>query len=186
MTTTRRITNVKVITNIAKPVIVLELEGHPAVVRNPKQMLTDLNNSGRALNVFNTNDTRFAKECYNLIGATLTGELKVFKAGDKYTVTEGHPDVAAGTAKIGDTKFAEKDGVWVEGFLSIPQTMMERQMELNASAYADSMKELLGIFAPAPAQSATTSAGFTPETEDVPANEVVTTAVEGKAAKAGN
>lgn len=168
MQTARQISNVKFITNIPKPVVVFELAGHPAVVRNLQQALTDLQNSGRALNVTNVNDPRFRKACIDTVGATLNGDLKVFKAGDKYTVTAGHPDIATGIAKEGDTKIAEKDGVWVEGFLQIPLTMLERQMEMNANSYAEFMGNLLGGFgafntASAPQSTATNT--FVPEEE---------------------
>lgn len=180
MQTTRQITNVKVITNIPKPVVVFELQGHPAVVRNLAQALTDLQNSGRALNVTNTNSAEFKRACLDTIGTTLSGDLKVFKAGDKYTVTEGHPDIKEGKAKVGDTKIAEKDGVWVEGFLQIPLSLMERQMEANASAYAQFMGNMFGAFT-APVATQTPVNTFTPEEE--PVAEVIAEAIGTKGTK---
>ena len=40
---------VRPIFNIERPVVVFEVLGHEAIVRNPKQALIDLQNSGRAL-----------------------------------------------------------------------------------------------------------------------------------------
>lgn len=45
------ISNVRTIFNIAKPIVVFELHGQEAIVRNPKQALIDLQNSGRALDI---------------------------------------------------------------------------------------------------------------------------------------
>ena len=42
---------VRPIFNIERPVVVFEVLGHEAIVRNPKQALIDLQNSGRALDV---------------------------------------------------------------------------------------------------------------------------------------
>lgn len=186
MQTTRVITGVRVILGIEKPVIVFKLDGFADVVRNPKQALTDLQNSGRITDVRSTNDPRFAEELHKCVGAQLTGDLKAFKAGDTYKVSEGHPEVLAGTAKIGESRIAEKDGVWVEGFLSIPKTLMQQQLEANANAYATVMTQMFGFAGGTPAIASTpVSNGFTPEDEDEdePETELIKKA-KGEKAKA--
>lgn len=193
METTKQITGVKVIMNIAKPIIVFQLAGHADVARNPKQALTDLQNSGRALGITGTNDPRFVDELHNCVGATLSGDLKPFKAGDEYVISEGHPALTDrnhplfGKVQLGDKQRAETDGVWVEGFLSIPQTLMERQLKANASAYANVMMQFMGFGAPVANVAATpASETFVPEAEQ-PEKELATAAIGNKATKpAGN
>jgi hypothetical protein len=187
METTKQITGVKVIMNIAKPIIVFQLAGHPDVARNPKQALTDLQNSGRALGITSTSDPRFVKEVHGCVGATLSGDLRVFKAGDEYTIGEGHPAIVDrnhpqfGKVNLGDKLRAEADGVWVEGFLSIPQTLMERQLEANAGAYASVMMAFMGFGAPVANVAATpASETFVPEAEQ-PDKELAAAAIGNKA-----
>jgi len=159
-----QITQVRTILNIAQPIIVLEVLGHEAVVRNPKQLLTDLQNSGRALdidaklfangieNVDQVTRAKFITACLDLNGATLTADVKVFKAGDTYELTEGHPLVVSGQGKVGDKQKAEKDGVWVEGFMSIPLTEQEKMRRDVSGNIANAMLSLYGFGASAQAQ----------------------------------
>jgi len=186
------ITGVKNIANIAQPIIVLEVQGHPAIVRNPKQMLTDLTNSFRCVGVTSTQDPRFAQELGKLFGATLTGDLRAYKAGDKYVVTEGHPALTDrnhkdyGKVKLGEQLVAEKDGVWVEGFLSIPKTFAEQQLEANATAYASVMAAFMGITAPTATfvPETTTADSFVPEgVDNTPEQELVDAALGTKKGK---
>lgn len=182
MKTTRVITGVRVILNIEQPVVVFQLDGHADVVRNPRQALVDLQNSGRIADVKSTNDPRFTEELHRCVGAQLSGDLKPFKAGDKYTVTEGHPAIKAGTAQLGDQLVAEKDGVWVEGFLSIPKTPAELLRQDMAREGALVMMSMFG-FATGATNALPTNTGFTPETEEEPEHELIKTAT-GKTAKA--
>lgn len=190
METTKQITGVKVITGIAKPIIVFTLAGHPDVARNPKQALTDLQNSGRALDIASVNDPRFAKALHSCVGALLSGDLRIFKAGDEYAITENHPALTDsnhplfGKVKLGDKQRAENDGVWVEGFLSIPLTLAERQMEMNAGAYASIMAQFMGFGVPVVANTVTAPASetFVPEAE-TPEKELATAAIGDKAGK---
>lgn len=154
-----QIVSVRPILSIDKPIIVLEVLGHEAIVRNPRQMLTDLQNSGRALdinpkafhngyeNADGLSKSLFISACHEVQGAVLTADVKAFKAGDVYTLTEGHPLVVSGQAKIGETQKAEKDGVWVEGFMSIPLTADERLENKIANKYAEAMLRLRGLTA---------------------------------------
>lgn len=185
MSTTKVITGVRVIMGIERPVIVFKLDGFPDVVRNPKQALTDLQNSGRITTVKSTNDPRFAEEIHACVGATLTGDLKAYKAGDEYTVTAGHPEIASGKANLGDKRLAEKEGVWVEGFLSIPLSDKEKMMNKMARESAFVMLDMFG-FASTPTLdvAATPTTGFTPESDDAPENILIENAI-GKPAKEG-
>ena len=158
-----------------------EVVGHEAIVRNPKQAFTDLRNGGRLLDLPETafangyegadqySRTKFLDALHATRGAQLTGDIRAFKAGDTYTLTAGHPKVVANEAKVGDTAKAEKDGVWVEGFLSIPLTPQERLNGMVASTMADAMMRLYGFGAPAQAVA--------PQAEAMPIAEPVTTAV---------
>lgn len=155
-----QIVAVRPILNIDKPIVVLEVLGHEAIVRNPRQMLTDLQNSGRALdinpkafhagyeNADGLSKATFISACHEIQGATLTADVKAFKAGDVYELTEGHPLVVSGQAKVGDKQKAEKDGVWVEGFMSIPLTADERLDNKIANKFAEAMLRLRGFGAP--------------------------------------
>lgn len=171
MNTSRQITGIKAIMNIAKPIVVFQLAGHPDVARNPKQALIDLQNSGRALNVTSVTDVNFVKALHNTVGATLSGDLRVFKAGDEYTVTEGHPALTDknhalyGKVKLGEKLRAEGDGVYVEGFLSIPETDAEKMRGAIAEKTAEFMASLLGItpVGAQPAYSAPATETFVPE-----------------------
>lgn len=164
------IVGVKVIFNIDRPIVVLQTSQGIDIARTPKQALLDLQNSGRALNLSPTLFNRglgavslidlgqFKKELFACQGATVTGDINPFKAGDKFTYSEGHPALTDkthelyGKVKLGEQGTAEKDGVWVEQFLNIPQTMMERQIEANAVATASMFASLFGIVAPSAPQ----------------------------------
>lgn len=176
------ITNVKVITKIEKPIVVLETQGHEPIVRSLTQFLTDLQNSGRALNVRSVTEPAFIDACHAVVGATVTGDITPYKAGSKYKLDATHPDVVAGKANVGDEKAADKDGVRIEGFLSIPLTFMERQVKANADAYATFMGNMFGAMMNiAPAVSATPANSFTPEEDE---DDVLNNAVSKRKAQA--
>lgn len=160
---TLTITNVRTIFSIAKPIVIFDVAGHDSIVRNPKQALIDLQNSGRALDlkptalnsgVENTPQATvklFVEALHETIGANLTGDITAYKAGDEYLVTENsqavndskHP--LYGKVKVGDKAKADNDGVRVEGFLSIPQTFQERQIKANANSMTTAMLAMFGF-----------------------------------------
>lgn len=148
-----QITQVKCIINIAKPVIVLEVAGHPALLRTPHQFVTDMQGSGRLLDLDPTDFKDFEytdavskadmQECaYALVGAEVTGDINEYKAGDTYIVTatsdaitnKSNPNF--GRVVVGDPLQAEKDGVRIEGFLFVPKTAEERLDDKIAESYA--------------------------------------------------
>lgn len=157
-----KIVAVRLILSIAKPIVVLELQDGSSLVRNPKQMLTDLQNSGRALSLDVTEFARgieyasadaretFIDAVHALVGADGSGDISAFKAGDEYKLTAGHPLIVAGKAKEGDTAYAEADGVWIEGFLSIPLSAVDRTMKGMQKEMAKQMIALMGFTAQAP------------------------------------
>lgn len=160
---TLNIVAVSIIFNIERPIVVLKTSQSIDIARTPKQALLDLQNSGRALdidpNLFNRGIGAvgvvqlgaFKKALFGCQGATVSGEIRPFKAGDSFVYSEGHPALTDkthekyGKVKLGDKGVAEKDGVWVDQFLNIPQTPMERQMELNASATANLFATMFGL-----------------------------------------
>lgn len=161
-----KITNVRNIFTIEKPIVVFEVENHEALVRNPKQALIDLQNSGRALSISpNALDNgiegvsqkvkaEFIEALLDTVGAEVTGEISRTKAGDKYTPNETHPIFTDkkhpkfNTIKLGDSLVAEKDSVWVEGFLSIFLTEKEKFRREASKEYAKAMMAMMGIDAP--------------------------------------
>lgn len=171
-----QITKVRVIVNakVERPIVVLETAQGIDVVRSPKLMLIDLQNSGRGLDIAPSafdngienasQDVRasFQTACLDCIGATLTGDITERKAGDEYVVTGNHPALVDknhknyGKVKDGETLKAEKDGIHVEGFLSIPlteQEKMRRDVSGNISKALMSMYGF-GTTAPAPVAAA--------------------------------
>lgn len=173
MNTSFRVTNVRIIAkNVAKPVVVFEQANKPAVLRNPKQALIDLQNSGRALgideaefangyeNVSHATKAEFIEALLDTIGATITADLTYVKAGDKYAIGASHPALTdkkhpsyGKVKKAGDTLLAEKDGVWVEGFMSIPLTQEEKMNRSVSREVANIMAKAFGGFQSAPATS---------------------------------
>lgn len=158
-----QITNVRVILNIDKPIVIFEVAGGDAIVRNPKQALTDLQNSGRALdidakefvsgieNVSLETKAKFQTAVLDTIGAVLSGEITTYKAGDEYTITGSHPALKDvnhplfGQVKEGDKQKAEKDGVWIEGFLSIPLTEQEKMRRDVSGNISKALMALYGF-----------------------------------------
>ena len=59
-----------------------------------------------------------------------------------FVYSEGHPALTDKShekfnkVKLGDKGIAEKAGVWVEGFLEIPETLQEMEVEAYANARA--------------------------------------------------
>lgn len=160
-----KIVQVKVIfgDNVKQPIVVFSTTSGIDIARTPKQALLDLQNSGRALSLdphlFNRgigsvsvqNLGAFKKELFKTVGAELSGDIKPFKAGDKFTYTEGHPALtdknhpAYGTAKLGGQGIAEKDGVWVELFLNIPQTQQELLVDSISDKTASLFANMFGM-----------------------------------------
>lgn len=180
MKTTLLITGVRTILNIDRPIVVLDVVGNEPVIRTPKELLTDMQNSGRALAInpaefkhgyeFVPQATKalFIQASMDLAGATLTGDITNNKAGDSYVIEAGHPALTDSTHKLygsvkeGDKALIEKDGVRVEGFLSIPLTQQELYRRDITSLMASSMLATLGITS-APAQVAETVVNAEPE-----------------------
>lgn len=172
------ITAVRLLFTIDKPIVVLEVAGNPDIVRNPKQAFVDLQNSGRCLklhakaldrgieNLSATDREIFMDALYELQGATVTGNIINRKAGDKYIVTGNHPALTDpnhpqyGKVKDGGELIAEKDGVYVEGFLNIPLTQGERMNKSVAKELAGMFANLYGFTSAAPAPVATPSNAF--------------------------
>ncbi len=194
------ITNVRPILNIDKPIVIFEVAGGDAVVRNPKQALTDLQNSGRALTInpkafangvegANIADkSAFITALFDCQNATLTGDITAVKAGDKYVVSAGHPALTDtnhafyGKVKEGGTLVAEKDGVWVEGFLSIPLTEQEKMRRDLTGTMATAMLALYGFGGAQPvAQQHIAQDAFTDDVADLPT--VTTTEAFGNVTK---
>lgn len=185
------ITNVRPIFNIERPIVVFEVAGNEPLVRNPKQALTDLQNSGRALNI-NVNDfaggyananplakAQLVEALFACNGAVVTADITNIKAGDSYTVTAGHPALTDknhkdyGKVKEGGQLKAEKDGVWIEGFMSIPLTPAEMLRKELAVAGAATMLQMFGITAPTFSASveATVADEFVPSLPEATAEE---------------
>lgn len=153
---TLKIVQVKTIfnENVKKPIVVYVTAQGIDVARTPKQALLDMQNSGRCLllpsnaldgGIVNANQmvlSIFKKELFKLVGATVSGEIRPFKAGDTFVYTEGHPALTDKTheqynkVKLGDKGVAEGDGVWIDGFLNIPLSHSEREIEAYAEAKA--------------------------------------------------
>lgn len=158
-----QIVAVRPILNIDKPIVVFELAGADSLVRNPKQALVDLQNSGRALNINpkafangieNANATDIANFTTALLdcqGAVVSGDMTFTKAGDSYVIRAGHPVLtdnthpSFGKVKEGDSLKAEKDGVWVDGFLSIPLTEQEKMRRDVSGNIATALMALYGF-----------------------------------------
>lgn len=187
---------VRPILGIEKPIIVLETTSE-TLVRNPKQMFTDLQNSGRFLNakanvfargIENVSDAlraQFIDECHKLVGAQVSGDWKAFKAGDFYTIESGHPALTDvnhplyNKVKEGDKQKAEADGVWITGFLSIPKTAQERMQETIADRTAGLLAGMFGFTSnTAVAQVASNPLGL--EEEDLSLAEVVSSEAVSK------
>jgi hypothetical protein len=190
------ISNVRTIFNIAKPIVVFEVVGGEAIVRNPKQALIDLQNSGRALNVNQlefangiegvSQDTRakFISALLDTVGATLSGDITPVRKGDTYEANEYSSVITDknhalyGKVKVGDTVTVAEDGSpRVEGFLSILLTESEKMRREVSGTIAQAMLAMYGFGQAVPQASAPTTYG-NPLEEEAPA---VPTATEDEA-----
>lgn len=164
---TLTITNVRTIFSIAKPIIVFDVAEGESIVRNPKQALIDLQNSGRALKLrpnalangvesLNAIDRETFIECLmDCVGATLTGDITPVKKGDTYVANEYSSCITDknhklfNKAKIGDVITVEEDSSpRVEGFLSIPLTQAEKLNRGISREVAGLMSAMFGFSAP--------------------------------------
>lgn len=172
------ISNVRTIFNIAKPIVVLELHGQEAIVRNPKQALIDLQNSGRALDI-NANEfanglenvsqgtkAKFITALFDVVGATLSGDITPVRKGDTYVATEFSACITDknhalyGKVKVGDTvTILEDSSPRVEGFLSIPLLEQDKLRRDLTSAMAEKMMNMFGFGANVPQASAPVAYG---------------------------
>lgn len=163
---TLKITAVRTIFATDKPVVVFQTTGGD-VVRAPKLALIDLQNSARALKLptdclnrginamHPAQREEFILALHGCVGAVLTGDITDYKAGDTYAVRAGHPALTdpkhkdfGKVKKEGDTLVAEKDGRYVDGFLSIPLTQEELFRKETSTAMATSMLAMFGFNAP--------------------------------------
>lgn len=180
------ISNVKTIFNIAKPIVVIEVLGHEAIVRNPKQALIDLQNSGRALDI-NVNEfangieyvnqgtrAKFINALFDIVGATLTGDITPVKKGDTYVANEYSSCITDKThplynkVKIGDTvTITEDSSPRVEGFLSIPRTQAELMRRDASAIMAEQMLAMFGFGQQVPQATAPQAIGNPLEEEEV-------------------
>lgn len=182
------ISNVRTIFSIAKPIVVFEVLGHEAIVRNPKQALIDLQNSGRALDI-NVNEfangienvsqgtkAKFITALFDTVGATLSGDITPVKKGDTYVANEFSSCIVDKThslynkVKIGDVvTITEDSSPRVEGFLSIALTEQEKMRRDLTSAMADKMLQAFGFGMNVPQATAPQAIGNPLEDEVVPA-----------------
>ncbi len=181
-----RITGVKVITKIERPVVVFETTGG-AVVRALKLAFIDLQNSARALRLPSDCLDRgftamhpaqrevFIMALHECVGATLSADITDYKAGDAYAVRAGHPALTdpkhkdyGKVKKEGDTLVAEKDGRYIDGFLSIPLTREEQMINKSADAFGMSMMAMFGFNAPSAPTAISAQTVVDVEHEDVP------------------
>lgn len=152
MKRTFQITGVKNITNIERPIVVLEVEGQElGIARRPKQFLLDIQNSHLPVSDNLTpSSPEYKTVLRNLIGGKVEGDIKFFKAGDKYTVTEGHPALTDTThelydkVKEGDTLKAKSDGAWVEGFLTLDYNKHAEMIDAFATKSAQAFASMFG------------------------------------------
>lgn len=150
MKTSLVITGVKVITMAGKEGVVFETT-QGGIFRNPQQALIDMQNSGRVFGNMHPFAPQAQRAYHEVVGATLTGDVTFFKAGEEYEVRPDsavitnakHPEF--GKWKVGDKRPATVDGSRVEGFLYIPETPMEKMVRKQAEAMADMYAQSLGI-----------------------------------------
>lgn len=164
---TLKISQVKTIFSdkVEKPIVVFVTVQGIEIARTPKQALLDLQNSGRALNLSPNLFDRglggvsvqdlglFKKALFACVGAEVSGEIKPFKKGDTFIYTEGHPALTDRNhknfgVKLGDKGVAESDGVWVEQFLSIPETQQEALVDAIATKTAGLFANMFGMSVP--------------------------------------
>lgn len=166
MNRTLNIVAVRTIFNIDRPIVVFEVANHEAIIRTPQQALVDLQNSGRALkldyNVFKNGlegvsldqQAKLKEALLDTIGATLTGNITAHKAGDTYVIEAGHPALTDAThplygqVKEGSTAKNEKDGLRIEGFLSIPLTFQEKALRNAMEDMPAFMSAMFGFSVP--------------------------------------
>jgi hypothetical protein len=159
METSVQIKDVRVITKAgSEGVIFVTNKGD--IFRTPQQALYDMQNSGRVIGNVAPLGT-LAQQAYRRCAtfkAVATGDITFVKAGDTYEVRPDsavivdrtHPEY--GKWKVGEQRPATKDFIRVEGFLSVPETMQETQMQFNAQATAQlfmEMQSAIGLTAPA-------------------------------------
>jgi hypothetical protein len=164
---TLSITNVRTIFSIAKPIVVFDVAEGESIVRNPKQALIDLQNSGRALKLrpnalangiesLNAVDREtFIESLMDCVGATLTGDITPVRKGDTYVANEYSSCIADknhklyGKVKLGEVVTVEEDSSpRVEGFLSIPLTQAEKLNRGISREVAGLMSAMFGFSAP--------------------------------------
>ncbi len=133
--------------------VILDLAGNkPSIVRNANAFLQDLDNSFLVDGATSIRSPQVRAIMRDLAGATVTGDIKHFKAGDTWLVTKdssvitdpSHPEY--GNVEVGDKQQYQKDGTRVEGFLTIRPTEQVMARKENAFAIADMMATMNGAF----------------------------------------
>lgn len=201
---TLQITAVNAILSIARPIFVIKCADGTEIVRSPKELFRDLQNSARCLSMaHNALDNgieglaphdreQFVRTAIGLAGATVIGDIRQYKAGDTYVVTGNHPALkdknhkAYGTVKDGGTLIAEKDGTYVEGFLSMPLTQLESMQASMKTELTAMYAAMLGITTTAPAVPVNNAPANTAGSafEDDAAEEASKEAIGARASKA--
>jgi len=122
------------------------------IIRRPKEFIQDLKNSFIIPNgVDNINHPSVLDAMKDIKGGTLQGDVSFLKKGDMWTVHENsrcitdksHPKF--GTVSVNDQLPAERDQSYVEGFLSIEESIQARAIKANAKAYAQQMADALNM-----------------------------------------
>ena len=157
------ITAVRPILAIANPIVVFEVQGGAPIVRNPKQAVTDLQNSGLLLdvdykvfadgieNVPQAIKAQFISALHECRGATIEGDITFTGAGEMYIPNDTHPIFTSkdypgfGSIKKGGQLKAEKDTVWVDGFCTITLTSNVTMMNKVASEVAKGFMAMYGF-----------------------------------------
>lgn len=123
------------------------------IIRRPKEFLQDLKNSYLVNdNVVSINHPSVLEAKKGLRGGNLTADVSFKAKGDKWKVTENskcitdpnHPKF--GKVSVGDELEVERDSSYVEGFLTLTESMQAQALKANASAYAQLMVDMSGAF----------------------------------------
>lgn len=147
------------------------------IVRNVKQLVTDLEGSFRLIGVnaefiTSVKHPALQKAVSKLRGGTIEGTWTTFKEGEEYKVTENmsvitdstHPEY--GKFKAGDLKVHTADGTVVDGFLNLAPSMIQASIEEGAEALALVNAQAMGLFDNTSSANASSAAGADSELPD--------------------
>jgi hypothetical protein len=161
--------------------IILRLTNGKDILRPLTKFLIDLENSnliGSRHNI-SINSQKFLSLLIDLEGATVKGDFRHVKAGDKWKVEADHPmfhdenHPLFGKHEVGDEIPYKSDGTPVNGFLKLTMSASVRQMYIQSEFLAEASlmaKSAFGVPAtPEPAMPIETKAdnnGFDPANVD--------------------